>query len=74
MKGENLTPVNVAYKDSSSTLLAMARVNAGTSSVAARYARSTTYNKKRSASAALIINPADASITVNGSKGVYDGK
>ncbi len=64
VKGESLTPVNVAYKDGVGTLLTSAPVNAGTYSVAARFAGDTNYNGKQSASATLTINKASSTTTV----------
>src|SRR5205823_6439722 len=43
--GEDLTPVTVAYKDALNNLLTSAPVNAGTYSVAARYAGDANYNQ-----------------------------
>ena len=51
VKGEPLTPVNVAYKDAANNPLASAPVNAGTYQVAARYAGDSNYNPKQSAPA-----------------------
>ncbi len=73
VKGESLTPVNVAYKDSLNNLLTSAPVNAGTYSVAARFPGNNNYNAKQSAAVPLIINQADAVINVSGYTGVYDG-
>src|SRR5207253_8277301 len=72
VQNEALTPVSVAYKDSSNALLTTAPVNAGSYSVAARYAGSTNYNQKQSASVALIINKADAVISVAAYSVTYD--
>src|SRR5205807_8379279 len=74
--GEDLTPVTVAYKDALNNLLTSAPVNAGTYSVAARYAGDANYNQKQSAAAALIINKADSATVVTVAGGVtftYDG-
>ncbi len=73
VQGEALAPVTVAYKDSSNNLLASAPVNAGTYSVCAKYAGSANYNPKQSASVPLIINKADAKITVTPYSVTYDG-
>src|SRR5207249_5000812 len=73
VKGESLTPVNVAYKDSLNNLLTSAPVNAGTYSLAARFPGNNNYNPKQSAAVPLIINQADAVINVSGYTGVYDG-
>ncbi|MGH9502144.1 MAG: Ig-like domain repeat protein [Terriglobales bacterium] len=73
VKGEDLTPVNVAYKDSTPVVLSSPPVNAGTYSVAARYAGDANYNPKQSASAPLIINKADAVIAVTPYSITYDG-
>ena len=75
VKGENLTPVNVAYKDSIGNLLTSAPVNAGTYSVAARYAGDNNYNQKQSAAVPLIINKATPTVAVSftASPITYDG-
>src|SRR6185503_9225459 len=72
---ENLAPVNVAYKDSANTLLTSAPVNAGTYSVAARYAGDNNYNQKQSAAVPLIINQAAPTVAVSfaASPIPYDG-
>ena len=62
VKGEPLTPLNVAYKDSLGALLAAAPANAGSYSLAARYLGDVNYNQKQSAAAALMIEKA-ASVT-----------
>jgi len=72
-KGENLTPVNIAYKDAGGNLLISPPVNAGTYSVAARFAGDNNYNPKQSAAAQLIINKAEAVITVTPYSVTYDG-
>src|SRR6185369_11811326 len=73
VKGENLTPVNIAYKDAGGNLLISPPVNAGTYSVAARFAGDNNYNPKQSAAAQLIINKAEAVITVTPYSVIYDG-
>src|SRR6185369_378009 len=73
VKGENLTPVNIAYKDAGGNLLISPPVNAGTYSVAARFAGDNNYNPKQSAAAQLIINKAEAVITVTPYSVTYDG-
>ncbi len=76
VKGEPLTPVNVAYKDVLNNLLTSAPVNAGTYQVAARYAGDSNYNPKQSAPASLIINKADSTTTMTvagGESFTYDG-
>src|SRR5439155_441356 len=64
------------YKDALNNLLTSAPVNAGTYSVAARYAGDGNYNPKQSAAAALTINKADSTTVVTVAGGVsftYDG-
>ena len=75
VKGESLTPVNVAYKDSIGNLLTSAPVNAGTYSVAARFAGDNNYNQKQSAAVPLIINKATPTVAVSftASPITYDG-
>jgi N-acetylneuraminic acid mutarotase len=76
VKGEPLTPVNVAYKDAANNPLTSAPVNAGTYQVAARYAGDSNYNPKQSAPVGLIINKADSTTTVTvagGASFTYDG-
>jgi hypothetical protein len=79
VNSEPLTPVNVAYTvvaappRNPGDLLTSAPVNAGSYSVAARFAGNINYNPKQSAPAALIISKADAVITLSGYTGVYDG-
>jgi hypothetical protein len=76
VKGETLTPVNVAYKDALGNLLTSAPVNAGSYQVAARYAGDANYNQKQSAAVPLTIEKAD-SVTVvtvaGGESFTYDG-
>jgi len=55
---EELTPVNVAYKDSLGNLLTSAPVNAGSYSVAARFLGNDNYNPKQAAAEALTIDKA----------------
>ena len=73
VKGENLTPVNVAYKDAQGNLLTSPPVNVGVYQAAARYAGDANYNQRQSAPATITITQADATITVTGYTGVYDG-
>jgi hypothetical protein len=76
VKGEGLTPVNVAYKDALNTLLTSAPVNAGSYQVAARFAGNGNYNQKQSAPDPLTINKADSVTVVSVAGGVsftYDG-
>ena len=76
VKGENLTPVNIAYKDALGNLLTSAPVNAGTYQVAARYAGDANYNQKQSAAATITINKASSTTTVTvagGTSFTYDG-
>ena len=81
VKGEALTPVNVAYTvvaappRNAGDLLTSAPVNAGNYSVAARFAGDTNYNQKQSASASVIINKATPTVSVSfGSSPItYDG-
>lgn len=71
--GEVLTPVNVAYKDALGNLLTSAPVNAGTYSVAARYAGDANYNQKQSAPATITITPASSTTTVTCLSVTYTG-
>jgi hypothetical protein len=81
VKGEALTPVNVAYTvvaappRNPGDLLASAPVNAGNYSVAARFAGDTNYNQKQSTTTAVVINKATPTVSVSfGSSPVtYDG-
>src|SRR6185369_3297500 len=76
VKGENLTPVNVAYKDSLNNLLISAPVDAGNYLVSARFAGNDNYNQKQSAAEPLIINKADTTTVVTvagGTSFTYDG-
>ena len=73
VQNESLTPVNIAYKDSSNNLLTTPPVNAGTYSVAARFAGNANYNQKQSASVPLIIKQASALISVTQYTVTYDG-
>lgn len=59
-----LTPVTVAYKDALGNLLTSAPVNAGTYSVAARFAGDANYNQKQSAPATITITQAPSTVTV----------
>jgi YDG domain/Kelch motif/Galactose oxidase, central domain len=78
VKGEALTPVNVAYTvvlappRNPGDLLTSAPVIAGNYLVAARFAGETNYNQKQSAAVPLIINKADAHISVTGYNVTYD--
>ena len=73
VKGENLTPVNVAYKDAQGNLLTSAPLNVGVYQAAARYAGDANYNQKQSAPVTITITQADATINVTGYTGIYDG-
>jgi len=76
VQDEDLTPsVNVAYSTAPApgNLLTSAPVNAGSYLVAARFAGDANYNQKQSAAVPLIINKANAVITVTPYSVTYDG-
>ena len=67
VKGEDLGPVNVAYRLApNGTLLTAAPVNAGSYLVAGRFAGNNNYNQKQSDAASLIINQATLTASIIG--------
>jgi hypothetical protein len=73
VKGEDLTPVNIAYKDALGNLLTSAPVNAVSYQVAARYAGDANYNQKQSAAATITITALHITGNFTAENKIYDG-